>query len=130
MHLRRPRLSLLRIPLCGFRIRFGFGLGFCRGAASSFLAFRFFLAQGQHTRVFRHLCRATCRGTDGRPPLLALVIVLGALQHVFGFLDAVSGILLGTCGFGNRNGIPCLEQIQRDVRLCLRRRELFGRHID
>ena len=64
------RLSLFRVAFGGFGICFGFGLGFCGGAPGGFLAFRFFLAQGQHARIFGHLRRAPGCGADGRAPCL------------------------------------------------------------
>ena len=79
----------------------------------------FFLAKSQHAGVFRHLCRASRRGSNRSTALLALVIVLGPLQHVFGFLNAGARVVFSSSRLGDGNGIARFEQVQRDVRLGL-----------
>ena len=69
-------------------------------------------------------------GSDRSAALFALVVIFGALQHVFRFHDAVVGVLLGAGRFGDHHGVARLKQIERHVGLRLRGGQLVGRHVD
>ena len=114
----------------GFCIRLGFGLRICGSLARRFFALSFFSPQGKNTCVFGRLHGTASSCTDWSASLLALVVVLRALQHVFGFHDAVLGVLLCARGLGDRHGVTSFEQIERDSRGSLRRWQLVGLNID
>src|SRR3954464_11084472 len=97
---------------------FGFGGGgSCSGLVSA-LALLFprigdglLLAASQrnHTRVFRVLRGFTGSGLDWFP-LLAMVIVFGAVQRSLGFAQGVCGVLVSFRGLRQTHGITRLKQ--------------------
>ena len=126
----RTGLGILLALLCRFRIGFRFRLCVGGGLPGGVFALLLLLAQRQHAGVFGHLRGAAGCSSDRRAALFPLVVVLGALEHVFRLLDAGVGILLSAGGLSDGHGIAGLQQIEWDRRLSLRRWKLLGGHVD
>ena len=92
--------------------------------------FLFLAPQRQHARVFRHLTGSPRRRSNRSPPLLALVVIFRALQHIFRFGQTIRSILLRTRRLRNRDSVARLQQIQRNLRARLTGRKLLGGHVD
>ena len=123
-HRRRRRASSAETSLCilfvllgGCRIGFSFGLSVGGGLPGGVFALLLFATQGQYAGVFGHLRGAARRGSDRSAALFALIVIFGALQHIFRFHDAASGILLGAGGFRDHHGVAGFEQIEWHIRL-------------
>jgi len=96
---RRGRLSstepeLARLAPAPLARRLRFLLSFLAGAAFGVQVFLLYAAQGEDSRVFRHLCGSTSGSTDRRTSWLPPQVILRAIEHFFSFRQAVAAYCL------------------------------------